>query len=239
MEITWYGRACFRLKGKDATVITDPCPPSTGFVAGKHDVELLTMSHDHPDHTYTRSITAGLTLTRPGEYEYSDLLVTGLRTYHDGEAGQARGENMVFSFEIDGVHICHLGDLGHLLSEEQISELGPVDVLLVPVGGETTLTPAEDRDPDALRRRRRIEGPGRPRQVPPRDGRRADPTTQGPGHRELAARRDPGRRPRGQGPNVLVALGFVVVPSQRSRTDVPARTPPLCSRVPGEQALQY
>ena len=74
MEITWYGRACFRLKGKDATVITDPCPPSTGFVAGKHDVELLTISHDHPDHTYTRSIAAGLTLTRPGEYEFADLL---------------------------------------------------------------------------------------------------------------------------------------------------------------------
>jgi len=87
MEITWYGRACFRLKGKDATVITDPCPPATGFVAGKHDVELLTISHDHPDHTYTRSITAGLTLTRPGEYEFSDLLVTGVKTYHDGEGG--------------------------------------------------------------------------------------------------------------------------------------------------------
>ena len=54
MEITWYGRACFRLKGRDATVITDPCPPSTGFVAGKHDVDILTMSHDHADHTYTR-----------------------------------------------------------------------------------------------------------------------------------------------------------------------------------------
>ena len=91
MEITWYGRACFRLKGKDATVITDPCPPSTGFVAGKHDVELLTISHAHPDHSYTRSITAGLTLTRPGEYEFSDLLVTGIRTYHDGEAGGSRG----------------------------------------------------------------------------------------------------------------------------------------------------
>ena len=60
MEITWYGRACFRLKGKDATVITDPCPPATGFVAGKHDVDLLTISHDHPDHSYTRSISAGL-----------------------------------------------------------------------------------------------------------------------------------------------------------------------------------
>jgi L-ascorbate metabolism protein UlaG (beta-lactamase superfamily) len=112
-------------------------------VAGKHDVDLLTISHAHPDHSYTRSITAGLTLTRPGEYEFSDLLVMGIRTYHDGQGGTARGENMVFSVEIDGVHICHLGDLGHLLTDEQLSELGPIDVLLVPVGGETTLTPAE------------------------------------------------------------------------------------------------
>lgn len=143
MEITWYGRSCFRLKGKDATVITDPCPPSTGFVAGKHDVDLLTISHDHPDHAYTRSISAGLTLTRPGEYEFRDLLVTGVRSFHDGERGAQRGENMIFAVEIDGIHICHLGDLGHLLTDEQLSELGSVDVLLVPVGGETTLSPAE------------------------------------------------------------------------------------------------
>lgn len=143
MEITWYGRACFRLKGREATVITDPCPPSTGFVAGKHDVDLLTLSHDHPDHTYTRSITAGLTLTRPGEYEFHDLLVSGIRTSHDGVGGQERGRNVIFSFEIDGVHIAHLGDLGHLLSEEQLTELGPIDVLLVPAGGTTTVTPAE------------------------------------------------------------------------------------------------
>jgi L-ascorbate metabolism protein UlaG (beta-lactamase superfamily) len=82
-------------------------------------------------------------LTRPGEYEFHDLLVTGIRTFHDGEAGAARGENMVFAIEVDGVHICHLGDLGHLLTDEQLTELGPVDVLLVPVGGETTLTPSE------------------------------------------------------------------------------------------------
>jgi L-ascorbate metabolism protein UlaG (beta-lactamase superfamily) len=143
MEITWYGRACFRLKGREATVITDPCPPSTGFVAGKHDVDLLTLSHADADHTYTRSITAGLTLTRPGEYEFHDLLVNGIRTYHDAMGGQERGENVVFSFEVDGVHIAHLGDLGHLLSEEQLTELGPIDVLLVPAGGMFTVTPAE------------------------------------------------------------------------------------------------
>lgn len=143
MEITWYGRACFRLKGRDATVITDPCPPSTGFVAGKHDVDILTMSHDHADHTYTRSITARLTLRRPGEYESSAVLVNGVRTFHDGSRGSERGENVVFSFEIDGVHIAHLGDLGHLLTEEQLSELGPVDVLLVPAGGVYVLPPTE------------------------------------------------------------------------------------------------
>jgi L-ascorbate metabolism protein UlaG (beta-lactamase superfamily) len=143
MEITWYGRACFRLRGRDATVITDPCPPSTGFVAGKHDIDLLTISHDHADHAYTRSITAGLTLTRPGEYEFHDLLVSGVRTFHDGSGGSERGENIVFTVEVDGVHVCHLGDLGHLLSEEQIAEIGPVDVLLVPVGGNFTLAPSE------------------------------------------------------------------------------------------------
>jgi L-ascorbate metabolism protein UlaG (beta-lactamase superfamily) len=143
MEITWYGRACFRLKGRDATVITDPCPPSTGFVAGKHDVDVLSISHDHPDHSYTRSITAGLTLTRPGEYEFHDLLITSIRTFHDGEGGAQRGENVVFSFEVDGVHIAHLGDIGHLLSDDQVAELGPIDVLLVPAGGVYTVTPAE------------------------------------------------------------------------------------------------
>jgi len=143
MEITWYGRACFRLKGREASVITDPCPPATGFVAGKHEVDLLTISHAHADHSYTRSITAGLTLTRPGEYEYRNLLVTGVRTFHDGERGAQRGENVVFAVEVDGVHVCHLGDLGHLLTEEQLGELGPVDVLLVPVGGNFTISPAE------------------------------------------------------------------------------------------------
>ena len=143
MEITWYGRACFRLRGRDATVITDPCPPSTGFVAGRHDVELLTISHDHADHSYTRSINAAMTLTRPGEYEVRELLVTAVGSYHDGSGGRERGRNTIFSVEVDGIHICHLGDLGHLLTEEQLSDLRHVDVLLVPIGGRSTITPSE------------------------------------------------------------------------------------------------
>src|SRR4029079_8485878 len=143
MEITWYGRACFHLKGREATVITDPCPPSTGFVAGKHDVDLLTISHSHADHSYTRSITAALTLPRPGEYEHRTLLITAVRSFHDGVRGAERGENVIFAVEMDGVHVCHLGDLGNLLTEEELAELGPIDVLLVPAGGNFTIGPAE------------------------------------------------------------------------------------------------
>jgi L-ascorbate metabolism protein UlaG (beta-lactamase superfamily) len=112
-------------------------------VAGKHDVDLLTISHHHADHAYTRSISAGLTLTRPGEYEFADLLVTGVKTWHDASEGTERGENVIFAIEVDGVHVCHLGDLGHLLTDEQLHELGPIDVLLVPAGGQTTISPAE------------------------------------------------------------------------------------------------
>jgi L-ascorbate metabolism protein UlaG (beta-lactamase superfamily) len=84
-----------------------------------------------------------MTLTRPGEYEFADLLVTGVRTWHDEAEGKERGENVIFTVEVDGVHVCHLGDLGHLLTDEQMHEIGPIDVLLVPAGGNTTLSPAD------------------------------------------------------------------------------------------------
>jgi L-ascorbate metabolism protein UlaG (beta-lactamase superfamily) len=84
-----------------------------------------------------------MTLTRPGEYESHGVLVTGVRTFHDGQRGAERGENVVFAYEIDGVHIAHLGDLGHLLTEDQLAELGPIDVLLVPAGGQFTISPPE------------------------------------------------------------------------------------------------
>ena len=140
MEITWYG-VPVPLKGREATAITDRAPRRR-LRCGKHDVELLTISHGHPT-IPTRLDRPNLTLTRPGEYEHRNLLITGVRTFHDGVRGAERGENVIFAVEIDGVHVCHLGDLGHLLTEDELGELGPIDVLLVPAGGNFTISPAE------------------------------------------------------------------------------------------------
>jgi L-ascorbate metabolism protein UlaG (beta-lactamase superfamily) len=143
MEITWLGHSCFRLKGSRGIVITDPCPPETGYVLGKPAARIVTVSHQHPDHNYTQGIEGKpKIIDRPGEYEISDILILGLNTYHDGEQGFQRGRNIVFVTQIDDVSICHLGDLGHSLGAQQIEQLKPVDVLLLPVGGKFTIDAA-------------------------------------------------------------------------------------------------
>ena len=140
MEINWLGHSCFRLKGRQATVITDPYPPDLGYSLGKPTAHIVTVSHRHPGHSYVQGIAGEPRLvTGPGEYEISGVLITGIATFHDRERGQKRGKNTVYLIEIDGVSVCHLGDLGHVLTAEQIEEIGNVDVLLLPVGGVSTL----------------------------------------------------------------------------------------------------
>jgi L-ascorbate metabolism protein UlaG (beta-lactamase superfamily) len=78
-------------------------------------------------------------VTRPGEYEINGVLIIGIATFHDAQRGRSRGKNTVYLMEIDGVSICHLGDLGHVLTTEQVEEIGNVDVLLLPVGGVSTI----------------------------------------------------------------------------------------------------
>jgi L-ascorbate metabolism protein UlaG (beta-lactamase superfamily) len=144
MEITWFGYSCFRLKGKNTTVITDPCPPSLGYVLDKQAARIVTISHNHPDHSYVEAVAGEpRVVSRAGEYEIGGVLIIGVPTYHDDEKGVARGKNNVYAIEIDDVNICHLGDLGHPLSAKQIEDLGTVDVMLVPVGGGTTISAAQ------------------------------------------------------------------------------------------------
>lgn len=140
MEITWLGYSCFRLKGKQNTVITDPVSPDFGYSLGKITADIVTISHDHPGHSYIQGIGGEpKVLTGPGEYEISGVLTLGLQTYHDGEHGAQRGKNTIFVFEMDDLVICHLGDLGHTLDAEQIEKINSADVLLVPVGGVSTI----------------------------------------------------------------------------------------------------
>jgi len=140
MDISWLGHSCFKIKGSHATVITDPYPPSLGYSLGKPTARIVTVSHQHPGHSYVQGIGGEpKPVTKPGEYEISGILIIGVATFHDGEGGGKRGKNTIYLMEVDEVSVCHLGDLGHVLTAEQVEEIGNVDVLLLPVGGVSTL----------------------------------------------------------------------------------------------------
>lgn len=140
MDITWLGHSCFRLKGKQAAVITDPYPPEVGYSLGKPAAHIVTVSHDHHDHAYVQGIEGDpKVISGPGEYEVSEVLVIGISTFHDSEGGKERGKNTVYLIDLDEISVCHLGDLGHGLTAEQVEEIDDVDVLLVPVGGVYTI----------------------------------------------------------------------------------------------------
>ncbi|MFH1775218.1 MAG: MBL fold metallo-hydrolase [Chloroflexota bacterium] len=140
MDITWLGHSCFRIKGSQATVITDPYPPSLGYSLGKQNAQIVTVSHPHPNHSYIDEIGGEPKLIMgPGEYEISGVMIIGIPSFHDAAKGGQRGKNTIYTMEIDEIAICHLGDLGHMLTDEQVEEIDRVDVLLLPVGGASTI----------------------------------------------------------------------------------------------------
>jgi L-ascorbate metabolism protein UlaG (beta-lactamase superfamily) len=143
VDITWLGHSCFRIKGSHVIIINDPFPPELGYTLGKQTANIITVSHQHPSHSYVKGIGGEPRIIKgPGEYEISGVLIIGIATFHDTQRGQVRGKNTVYVMEIDGVSVCHLGDLGHVLSSEQVEEIGNVDVLLLPVGGGSTINAA-------------------------------------------------------------------------------------------------
>lgn len=143
MEITWLGHSCFRIKGNNAVIITDPFPADLGYKLGKQAANIVTVSHPHPSHSFIETIEGDPHIIKgPGEYEISGVLVIGIAAWHDAVKGQSLGKNTVYLMEIDGVAVCHAGDLGHVLSDEQLEEMGNVDVLMLPVGGVSTINAA-------------------------------------------------------------------------------------------------
>lgn len=147
MEITYLGHSSFKLKGKAGTVVTDPFDEYVGFSFPSTSADIVTVSHDHKDHNNVKPISGTARRNNPfivdhaGEYEVQGISVFGVKTAHDANGGVERGTNTVFSILIDNIKVCHLGDLGHELTQEQINEIGSVDVLLVPVGGVFTIDP--------------------------------------------------------------------------------------------------
>jgi L-ascorbate metabolism protein UlaG (beta-lactamase superfamily) len=144
VEIVWLGHSCFRIRGREATVLMDPCPPATGYSIGKPTADIVTISHNHEAHSFLKAVAGKPTiLLNAGEYEIQGAFLTGISTYHDGKKGEERGKNLAFVVEMEDIKVCHLGDLGHTPTAEQVEDMLGSDVLLVPVGGGTTIDGAQ------------------------------------------------------------------------------------------------
>lgn len=144
MEITWSGHSCFTIRGKETTLLLDPCPPDCGCVSRWGSPQTVVISHNHPGHSFTSALNGTPRIFNgPGEYEVGGAFITGIGTYHDDEEGAIRGKNTLYVIEMEGLTLCHTGDLGHALSASTIRDIGKVDILFVPVGDVTTLSVAE------------------------------------------------------------------------------------------------
>ncbi|OGC70716.1 hypothetical protein A2415_03700 [candidate division WWE3 bacterium RIFOXYC1_FULL_39_7] len=140
MEITFVGHSCFKIKGKDLNIVIDPYDSQIGYKLPKMDADVVLVSHDHFDHNGAAGVSGyKLLVNTAGEYEVSDVIINGIQTFHDDKNGSERGSNIIYSIDIDGINLLHLGDLGHELSDSVIEKLGTVDVLMIPVGGTYTI----------------------------------------------------------------------------------------------------
>lgn len=142
MDIYWYGQACFKLKGKNATVIIDPFNSDfTGLKLPRDlSADVVLSTHDHKDHNNVREVSSSMIFKLAGEYEVSGVVIIGIPSFHDNSSGSQRGSNIIFHIMFDGLNIVHLGDLGQgKLTEQQIAQIGQTDILLVPVGSVFTI----------------------------------------------------------------------------------------------------
>ena len=143
MDISYLGHSSFRLKGKTTSVVTDPFSSDTGLKFPKVDANIVTITHDHADHNNASGVGGDpVVVNGAGEYEIGGVSIFGVPSYHDEKEGSERGRNTIYVIRIDGLNVCHLGDLGHKLTTTELDEIGTIDVLLVPVGGVYTIDAA-------------------------------------------------------------------------------------------------
>jgi len=141
VKIKWLGHASFMITSESGTkIITDPYVVDERLTYGeiKESADIVTVSHEHTDHSNVAAVKGNPEVVK-GTAKVKGIEFKGIPTYHDDDKGQQRGENTVLCFEVDGMRVCHLGDLGHPLSDKQVADIGKVDILLLPVGGLYTI----------------------------------------------------------------------------------------------------
>jgi L-ascorbate metabolism protein UlaG (beta-lactamase superfamily) len=144
VDLNWLGHACFRLRGRDVTIVTDPyASDGWGYPELATSANIVTISNDHPHHAALEGIEGSPKVLRgPGEYEIGGALIWGIRTAHPREkaAAGSPARNTAFIFQVEELTVCHLGDLAKApLSAEELTQIKDADVLLVPVGGNCTI----------------------------------------------------------------------------------------------------
>jgi len=153
VELRYYGHSTFGLISGGKTIVIDPFNDEIGYPKPTVAPDAVVISHEHFDHNNVGLVQGSPKVVRGLAQEgktwatldeqVGAVRVRGVPTYHDAESGAARGKNTVTIFEVEGMRVVHLGDLGHLLTDEQVKAIGKVDVLMIPMGGHYTIGPAE------------------------------------------------------------------------------------------------
>ena len=141
MKIKWLGHASFMITSEAGIkIITDPYELRETLTYGeiKESADIVTVSHEHTDHNNVASVRGNPEIVR-GTAKVKGIEFKGIPCYHDDSKGQQKGSNTILCFKVDGIRVCHLGDLGHQLNDKQVADIAKVDVLLIPVGGFFTI----------------------------------------------------------------------------------------------------
>lgn len=141
MKIEYLGHSCFKLTESTGTsVVCDPYDDSVGYTFPKVSADAVTVSHGHYDHNAVSAVGGSpKVIDKECSYDLPGVEINAIKSFHDNENGAKRGTNLIFKFRMDGIDVCHLGDLGEDCSSGLIDELLPVNVLLIPVGGTYTI----------------------------------------------------------------------------------------------------
>ncbi|MBU3934367.1 MBL fold metallo-hydrolase, partial [Patescibacteria group bacterium] len=149
-KITWAGQSCFQIavsnsKDHSAQIVIDPFDEKIGLKVPRFSADILLITHNHPDHNNKSAVKDNpFLIDGPGEFEVKGVFIKGIPAFHDNSQGKARGRSTIYTIEAEGIKFCHLGDLGQTqLTDEQLEEIGSVDLLMIPVGGTYTISSQE------------------------------------------------------------------------------------------------
>ncbi len=141
LQIRWHGHSCFEITN-DVTIVTDPHDGrSIGIPTPNVAGDIILVSHNHYDHNSVKSVEKenSKVITDERKRTVGSIQISGIPAFHDTAQGERRGNMILYKFTCDDITFCHLGDLGHELDEKSVQQIGTIDILFIPVGGNYTI----------------------------------------------------------------------------------------------------